>query len=254
MRQEFEALKSLHCNVIAGVVELFQDVNNFYMVGEAFYGGDFLTLKERARNQLGEAALNEDWWRDVFRQCFSALAFMHQQAVIHCDIKEPNIMFKSKEYHNPVVALIDFGMAKWSSSDGLAGGTPGYRPPETNDTNVWFPRGDVFSMGVTFFQLLADKVPDEKTLKPGIFTEGAQSLEQVNYFVRTRQPPYYLIQSKYPGVMSWLPKMLDKQLLNRPKAPQVLDEPWFKGVGAAADAVMPATELIQPMPFDDEVP
>lgn len=233
-------------------IEIFQDAQNFYCVDELLSGGDLSEL--RLNTSKYGIPLTEVYFRNIFSQSMGALEYMHRHCMMHCDIKEPNIMFKSKEYHNPVVALIDFGMAKWSSSDGLAGGTPGYRPPETNDTNVWFPRGDVFSMGVTFFQLLADKVPDEKTLKPGIFTEGAQSLEQVNYFVRTRQPPYYLIQSKYPGVMSWLPKMLDKQLLNRPKAPQVLDEPWFKGVGAAADAVMPETALIQPMPFDDEVP
>ena len=34
-------------------------------------------------------------------------------------------MLKSDDYENPEVAIIDFGMAKWSSSDGVAGGTPG---------------------------------------------------------------------------------------------------------------------------------
>jgi serine/threonine protein kinase len=253
LRSEMQVMQDLEkCPHIMDCIEIFQDAQNFYCVDELLSGGDLSEL--RLNTSKYGIPLTEVYFRNIFSQSMGALEYMHRHCMMHCDIKEPNIMFKSKEYYNPVVALIDFGMAKWSSSDGLAGGTPGYRPPETNDTNVWFPRGDIFSMGVTFFQLLADKVPDEKTLRPGIFTEGAQSLEQVNYFVKTRQPPYYLIQSKYPGVMSWLPKMMDKQLLNRPKAPQVLDEPWFKGVGAAADAVMPETALIQPMPFDDEVP
>lgn len=161
-------------------------------------------------------------------------------------------MFKTKDYQNPTIALIDFGMSKWSSSDGMAGGTPGYRPPETNETNVWFPRGDIFSMGVSFFQLLADKVPCEKTMAPGIFTEGAMTMEQVNWFVKTRQPPWFLIQGKYPGVMPWLPKMLDKQWRNRPKAPQLLNDPWFKGSGAAADAVMPQTGFVSATFYDDD--
>lgn len=162
-------------------------------------------------------------------------------------------MFKSKDYRNPVIALIDFGMSKWSASDGMAGGTPGYRPPETNETNVWFPRGDIFSMGVTFFQLLADKVPDENTMKMGIFTEGAQSMDQANYFTATRQPPWYLIQGKYPGVMSWLPRMLDKQIRNRPTAPELFHkEAWFQGQGVAADAVMPETQWIMPQAMNDD--
>lgn len=161
-------------------------------------------------------------------------------------------MLKTKDLRAPVVALIDFGMSKWSSSDGMAGGTPGYRPPETNETNVWFPRGDIFSLGVTYFQLLADKVPDEQKQTPGIFTEGAQTMEQVNYFVKTREPPWFLIKNKYPGVMSWLSKMLDKQLTNRPKAPNLFNNPWFKAKGAAKDAIMPETGWIAPMMDDDD--
>jgi len=162
-------------------------------------------------------------------------------------------MFKSKDYQSPVIALIDFGMSKWSSSDGMAGGTPGYRPPETNETNVWFPRGDMFSLGVTFFQLLANKVPDEKTMAPGIFTEGAQSMEQVIYIVQTRQPPWHLIQGQYPGVMSWLPSMMEKQMQRRPNAPNLLKgTPWFNGQGAAADAIVPETAWIMPEPMNDD--
>lgn len=245
LRSEMEVMKTMErCTHIMHAYEIFQDAQNFYCVDELLSGGDLTSLRKNARSS--GIRLDETYFRNIFSQSMGALEYMHRHAMMHCDIKEPNIMFKSKDYRNPVIALIDFGMSKWSSSDGMAGGTPGYRPPETNETNVWFPRGDIFSMGVTFFQLLADKVPDEDTMSPGIFTEGAQTMEQVNYFVKTRQAPFHLIRGKYPGVMSWLPKMLDKNMRNRPKAPELFNNAWFHEQGAAADAIMPETGWVMP--------
>lgn len=252
LRSEMEVMKELERNPhIMHCYEIFQDQQNFYCVDELLPGGDLCTLRENATRS--GVQLTEAYFRGVFQQCIGALEYMHRHAMMHCDLKEPNIMFKTKDYVSPTIALIDFGMSKWSSSDGLAGGTPGYRPPETNDNNIWFPRGDIFSMGVVFFQIMADKVPCEDTMKPGIFTEGAQTLEQVTLFVKTRQPPWHLIQSRYPGVMPWLPTMLDKQLYRRPKAPVLLENPWFNQnvAGSCQDAVMPETGLIMLEP--DEI-
>merc|ERR1712096_271374 len=152
---------------------------------------------------------------------------MHRHAMMHCDIKEPNIMLKTKNYVHPQIALVDFGLAQCSAGAGMSGGTPGYMPPETLQTGVWFPRGDIFSMGVVFFQILTDRTPSERTGKAGLFTEGARSMDDIIEFTTYRQPPYHLISQQYPGVRSWLPVMLEKDLRNRPKAPTLLQEMWF---------------------------
>jgi len=137
-------------------------------------------------------------------------------------------MLKTKDFGNPSVALIDFGLTKCSAGDGASGGTPGYMPPEFFDTGgMWFPRGDIFSMGVVFFQIMADMTPDEKTEKAGLFTEGAQSMDQVEQFTKTRQAPWNRIQPQYPSAMTWLPSMLEKDLQRRPKGPELLKQPWF---------------------------
>jgi len=144
-------------------------------------------------------------------------------------------MVKNTDYARPQIALIDFGLTKCSAGDGQSGGTPGYMPPEFFDLQVWLPRGDIFCMGVVFFQLLADKTPDEKKGKSGLFTENLppiysqeQMMPVIAEVTKTRQPDYGLIQDQYPGVMSFLPAMLEKDFRMRPKAPELMAIPFFR--------------------------
>merc|ERR1712007_90133 len=85
-------------------------------------------------------------------------------ALIHCDIKEANIMVKDAEsFQDPCPVIIDLGMARCWMDDEESGvcGTPGYIPPETYEGGRWFPRGDMFSMGVVVYQLLTDRIPTD---------------------------------------------------------------------------------------------
>jgi len=227
LRGEMETMKELEsCPHIMTCIEIFQDSSHFYCVSELMPGGDLASLRESCTKN--GVQLTEQYLRGIFKQSVQALAYMHKHAMMHCDIKEPNIMLKTKDYGNPEVALIDFGLTKCSAGDGLSGGTPGYMPPEFFATDgMWFPRGDIFAMGVVFFQIMADKTPDELTNKMGIFTEGAQTMQQVEQVTKTRTPPWNMIQPRYPSVMTWLPGMLEKDLQRRPKAPILLQQPWF---------------------------
>merc|ERR1719329_227002 len=127
-----------------------------------------------------QVPLTEEWYQHLFGQAFSGLAFMHQHALMHCDIKEANLMLKTADVHHPEVCIIDLGLSRALFVEGSGPcGTPGYIPPETWQTYKWFPRGDIFSMGVVCVQLLADKVPDDKRGRLGIFTEGCSSVEAV---------------------------------------------------------------------------
>merc|ERR1719359_2158254 len=121
-------------------------------------GGDLTGLRDKAT--ASGVSLDEAYFQGIFTQCVRALDYMHRNAMMHCDIKEPNIMLKNKDYAKPQIALIDFGLTKCSAGAGESGGTPGYMPPEWFDLQIWLPRGDIFCMGVVFYQLLADKVPD----------------------------------------------------------------------------------------------
>jgi len=198
-------------------------------------------VKARATQQ--GVSMTEDWWRCLFRQCFEALSFMHQQAMMHCDIKEPNLMIKTGSFMAPQAVLIDFGVAKAMASPDTTGccGTPGYIPPETWVQRRWFPGGDVFSMGVVMLQVLIDKVPASSGMRTrqtpgGIFLEGTCTYREVAEVTRTREPPVQLISQAYSRLTEVVLATLRKDLMSRLRAPRVLAHPWFSSLATEAAA------------------
>jgi len=225
---EMEVLKELQNeSYIMHAWDIFQDDKCVYCVNELMAGGDLEALREKT--SAAGIQLTQEYFKNIFKQTLMGLDHIHEHGLMHCDLKEPNVMIKTTDLTNPQVAIIDFGLAHVCAGPGMAGGTPGYIPPETNTRHVWYPKGDIFSLGVTFFQLLADKTPYEKTGKFGIFQEGFQTMEDVIMFTATRPLPLHLISGKYPGVMSWLPGMCNKEKKPRPRALQILDNPFFTG-------------------------
>jgi len=230
LKDEFESLQWISCSLIAHAFEIFQDAECYYMVGEAYHGGDLTTLKERATQQA--VAMTENWWRIIFSQCFQALAFLHEQALMHCDIKEPNIMLRTSDLNSPRIVLIDFGVSRAmaTADTGIAGGTPGYIPPETWDAKAWFPSGDVFSLGVCMVQLLLDKVPrnNEHWNTRGLFLEGCSTFADVMEATKCRVVPFQQLPQDMPDLSAVIQRVLRKQMMMRPRAPQVLEEAWFQ--------------------------
>jgi serine/threonine protein kinase len=223
---EMEVLRELqHEGYVMHAWDIFQDDKCVYCVNELMAGGDLEALREKAAS--ADIALTQNYFQNIFRQTLLGLDHIHDHGLMHCDLKEPNIMMKTTDLRNPQVAIIDFGLAHVCAGPGEAGGTPGYVPPETNSRHIWYPKGDIFSLGVAFFGLLADKTPNEKLGKMGVFQEGCRTLEDVVLFTATRELPLHLISEEYPGAMSWLPGMCSKDKKPRPRALQLLEHPFF---------------------------
>jgi len=229
LKEEFEAMKLCACDRVAQAFEIFQDNQFYYMVGEAYHGGDFQTLKARANN--AGVMMDESWWRGVFRQCLEGIVFMHEQAMMHCDLKEPNLMLRTTNYHDPEVVIIDLGLSKATVGKARTGGTPGYIPPETLDRGIWFPKGDVFSMGVCVIQIIIDKIPPtgaRTTATPGgIFVEGCRTVDDIAHATKTRAPPFHSMPAEWPEMRKWTQRLLQKDIRVRPTAQQALEDPWF---------------------------
>jgi serine/threonine-protein kinase len=89
-----------------------------------------------------------------------ALDYAHSNGVVHRDIKPANIMMLSD---TRVIKLTDFGIARITDSSktktGMVLGTPSYMSPEQLSGKKVDGRSDLFSLGVTFYQLLCGSLP-----------------------------------------------------------------------------------------------
>jgi serine/threonine-protein kinase len=98
-----------------------------------------------------------------------ALYFAHQRGVIHRDIKPANIVFDQR---NRRVRIMDFGVARLENSratrTGVILGSPSYMAPEQLDARPVTAQSDLFSLGVTLFQLLTGMLPFRSDSIPGL--------------------------------------------------------------------------------------
>lgn len=91
-----------------------------------------------------------------------ALSYAHENHVVHRDIKPANIMY---EPESDQVKVTDFGIARITDSSktktGMVLGTPSYMSPEQLAGKKIDGRSDLFSLGVTLYQMACGKLPFE---------------------------------------------------------------------------------------------
>lgn len=113
--------------------------------------------------------------RELLKKIAAALTYAHQNNVIHRDVKPANILLTSRTV--PVTTdkplpddvepiLTDFGLVRFiqsntQTSTGTITGTPAYMSPEQARGERVDSRTDVYSLGVTVYEMLAGRVPFE---------------------------------------------------------------------------------------------
>ena len=99
--------------------------------------------------------------RRASAQILDALSFLHARGIVHRDLKLENVLVRDAD--GPLhVLLCDFGSARFSSTSATNGkaatahvGTLPYMAPEQlNSMDDLDAGADIYSMGVTFWELL----------------------------------------------------------------------------------------------------
>lgn len=96
----------------------------------------------------------------IVGETLDGLASAHRAGVVHRDIKPENILLNDRGH----VQITDFGLAKavsqaTLSSTGMLLGTAAYLAPEMIQHNQATPQGDLYSVGIMAWEMLAGKVP-----------------------------------------------------------------------------------------------
>ncbi len=156
-RNEGKILRKLHHKNIVQVSDLFEYEGSHFIVMEYIEGR---TLSEIIKSETGpirrERAIN------LFKQMLEGVAYIHNQpeTIIHRDIKPLNLLVTEDD----IVKITDFGIAKvldaGQNASTVVKGTPVYMSPEQilNPKSVDI-RTDVYSLGMTFYEMLCGKTP-----------------------------------------------------------------------------------------------
>ncbi|KAH9924299.1 uncharacterized protein BXZ73DRAFT_103586 [Epithele typhae] len=171
--------------------------------------------------------VSESHAKEWFRSLLSGVEFLHKHGVVHNDIKPANILLSNEN----VPVLVDFGFAErydLQSSEAfhsnLSYGTPEYLSPERarglpHDTR----KSDVWSLGVTFFEILVGRTMFE--LSEGEQFSTKADLEK--YWARTLRGKWVGTWTMSKGVEKLLRRMVLPNADLRCTASQAMADPYW---------------------------
>eukprot|EP00405_Crypthecodinium_cohnii_P033666 CAMPEP_0206525980 /NCGR_PEP_ID=MMETSP0325_2-20121206/412_1 /ASSEMBLY_ACC=CAM_ASM_000347 /TAXON_ID=2866 /ORGANISM="Crypthecodinium cohnii, Strain Seligo" /LENGTH=533 /DNA_ID=CAMNT_0054020975 /DNA_START=47 /DNA_END=1648 /DNA_ORIENTATION=- len=220
---EVECLKKvMHPNVIA-YVSCFLEERKLHIIMEYADRGDL--AKKILRRREANKAISESSILRYFLQLALALEHIHSLNILHRDVKPMNIFLVGDEEQ---VKLGDFGIARLVDGDAVGAecqvGTPHYLPPEVINERRYSTSGELWSLGVVLYELMALRVP---------FT--GQSLPAVAIQI-CGATPAALPQSYSAALRSVARDLLDKEPERRPSLNFLLRAPTPKGAAAACQA------------------
>lgn len=155
-----------HPNIVS-VIDFELDAGYAYLIMEYVDGLNLAELLARVEG----GRLTHEECAHILSSCARALAYAHENRVLHMDIKPTNIMIDRMG----TVKVADLGMAELGAAAGYGGargGTVGYMPPEQIEGMLVDERADVFSLASVLWQALTGK-------NPFIASSAGASLEKI---------------------------------------------------------------------------
>ncbi len=197
---EAKAASSLsHANIVH-VFGVGQEGNIRYMVQEYVEG---ITVKDMI---LQNGHLDWKVAVPILIQVGMALDTAHQNGIVHRDVKPHNILIT----RDRIAKVTDFGIAHASTNhtitltSGGALGSVHYFSPEQARGGIVSPSSDIYSLGVTLFEMVTGRVP----------FDGENS---VAIAVKHLQEPVPYASNFVPGIPQGLDAIIQKAMQKDPK-------------------------------------
>jgi len=129
------------------------------------------TLHTHIRRRKAQGGYSADEFRKIASEVTAGLAAIHQQGLVHGDLKPGNVMVTKDR-----AMILDFGFAQERARLGARrpgappdGGTPNYMAPERLRSGGASPEDDMYALGLTLWEMWTCRVPEpgyKPRLKP----------------------------------------------------------------------------------------
>ena len=212
IKNDVEILKTLnHPNVILFVNAFFSDDQKTLFLFTEYADGGNLQIK-LDENKKKKKNFDEGTLLDWLMQISLALKYIHENNIMHRDIKPSNILLMDN-----IAKLGDFGVAKALNSNlkhaKTMVATPQYLAPEIINKQNYSFKADIWSLGVTFFQLMYLTYP----------FEGKTDEEMQKNIVAGKRKEISNSYSYDSKLVELINKMLSIRPEERPSAEEILD-------------------------------
>jgi hypothetical protein len=151
---EARLLASLQHPRVVRIIDHFSAPSGRYLVMELVRGIDLGALLK----QRGQPGLPVEQAIEYVRQTCEALQYVHDQQIVHRDIKPQNLILSEQG-----IVVVDFGIARLLDDVEALGtvgiGTPRFMAPEVFAGGRVSPRTDVFGVAATLWTLIAGRTP-----------------------------------------------------------------------------------------------
>jgi serine/threonine protein kinase len=193
-----------HPNIVS-LYDYFADDDGLYLIMELVEG---VELETYLRN-IG-SPLDEHVSAAFMKQLLEAFSHAHDKGVVHRDIKPANILITN----DGTIKVLDFGIAKIIDGDGLHNmtktgtqiGTVYYMSPEQVQGKKVDTRSDIYSLGVTFYQMLTAQNP---------YNSCTTEFEVYSKIVQEQLPNPKVVN---PGISDVIVSILNKATAKDPEA------------------------------------
>ncbi len=143
---------------------------------------------------------------EIASRTAEALGFAHKQQVVHRDIKPANLMY---DRSTDILKITDFGIARLSGAGstrtGIVLGTPSFMSPEQLEGRTVTGHSDLFSLGVSLFQLLTGQLPFTADSMTGLMQQIAEA-------------PHPPLRAFRPDLPVCVETVIDRALAKNPEA------------------------------------
>ena len=156
--REYMILKQMSHNNIINFHSFFTYNNKFYTVMDYARGGELSNLLEIKKK------LSEEETKNIFKQIYNAVCYIHSKNIIHRDLKPNNILFLDEEKTH--IVIIDFGIsgiANGNHREQIKAGTVKFLPPEMLSGKEFSSnsRLDMWALGVILYRMVEGCYPFE---------------------------------------------------------------------------------------------